>query len=51
MAVTLNGANADYKGLSTDTKPTDASENALFLEVDTGDFYYYHAGDWSKVGG
>lgn len=44
----------DYKGLSTDEKPTGelVLENALFLELDTGDFYYYtKGGGWSKVGG
>ncbi len=29
-----------YQGLSTDTKPDDAPVNSLFLELDTGDFYY-----------
>ena len=51
MAVTLNGSRADYVGLSTDTKPTDALVNSLFLELDTGDFYYYNGSDWAKVGG
>lgn len=52
MAVTLNGANADYMGLSTDTKPTeDIAVNTLFLELDTGDFYYFDGTDWAKVGG
>lgn len=48
--VTLNGACADYRCLSTDTKPSDAEENALLLEVDTGDFYYFSDGEWAKVG-
>lgn len=35
----------DLKGLSTDPKPSqiygiDIVENSLFLEMDTGDFYY-----------
>lgn len=52
MSVTLNGSNADYMGLSTDTKPTeDIPVNTLFLELDTGDFYYYDGSEWSKVGG
>lgn len=49
--VTVNGNGADYRGLSTDEKPRDAAENALFLEVDTGDFYYFTDGTWAKVGG
>lgn len=48
--VTLNGACADYRCKSTDTKPSDAEENALLLEVDTGDFYYFSDGEWAKVG-
>ena len=51
MAITLNGANADYMGLSTDTKPTNVPVNTLFLELDTGDFYYYDGTEWAKVGG
>ena len=39
-------------GLSTDTKPTTGiAENALFLELDSGDFYFYSGDSWSKVGG
>lgn len=49
--ITLNGSNADYRGMSTDTKPLDAAVNALFLEVDTGDFYYFDGTAWAKVGG
>lgn len=50
--VTLNGNGEDYRGLSTDTKPINPSNpNALFLEVDTGDFYYFDGTEWKKVGG
>ena len=49
--ITLNGSCADYRGLSTDPKPSDADENALLLEVDTGDFYYFSGGEWAIVGG
>lgn len=41
----------ELKGLSTDTKPTDVGVNSLFLELDTGDFYYYTGETWAKVGG
>lgn len=65
MAVTLNkkanvdGDNLfeyDLKGLSSDEKPTEIGgkpiqDNSLFLELDTGDFYYFNNGTWSKVGG
>ncbi len=45
----------DLKGLSTDTKPTqiggqDIEDNSLFLELDTGDFYYFANGSWTKIG-
>ena len=42
-----------YVGLSTDTKPTDkfVSANALFLELDSGDVYFYDTEDgWVKMG-
>ena len=52
MAITLNGSRANYMGLSTDTKPTeDIQENTIFLELDTGDFYYFDGTNWQKIGG
>lgn len=50
--ITLNGSAPDLLGLSTDTKPEDALPNTLYLELDTGDFYYFDAESetWSKVG-
>ncbi len=57
MAVTINrsenlGSNVvyEYSGLSSDTKPSDVPANTLFLELDTGDFYYFDGTDWAKVG-
>lgn len=41
----------EYKGLSTDTKPENVPVNSLFLELDTGDVYYWDGSDWSEVGG
>jgi len=53
--VTLNdcrtGNDHDYKGLSTDTKPTHCAVNSLFLELDTGNIYYFDGENWQKVGG
>lgn len=45
----------DFKGLSTDSKPTEwggksIEQNSLFLELDTGDFYYFDGESWTKVG-
>ena len=51
MAVTLNGSSEDYRGLSTDTKPEIAGNGALFLEEDTGNFYYFDGTEWKLVGG
>ena len=48
--VTVN-ATTDYRCMSTDSKPEYADVNALLLEVDTGDFYYFDTDkDWHKVG-
>ena len=49
--VTLNGHGADYRALSTDTKPTEAEVNALLLEVDTLNFYYFDGTEWQAAGG
>ena len=53
--VTINdcrqGGEYEYKGLSTDIKPTDCKTNSLFLELDTGDIYYFTGETWLKVGG
>jgi hypothetical protein len=51
VAITLNGSSADLKGLSTDTKPTDVPVNTLFLELDTGCFFYFNGTEWAEVGG
>lgn len=49
--ITNNGATAGLTGLSTDSKPTEGIEtNTLFLELDTGDFYYFNGTTWAKVG-
>ena len=42
----------EYSGLSTETKPEPAyiKNGSLFLELDTGDVYYYDGSDWAKVG-
>lgn len=49
--VTLNGSAPTLLGLSTDTKPDWALENTIFMELDTGDFYYFSNGEWAKLGG
>lgn len=50
--ITNCGQTIDLLGLSTDEKPVDTLPNTLFLELDTGDFYYFDAESekWAKVG-
>lgn len=52
----IYGNRFDFMGLSTDTKPMNSEQfpmdtNSLFLELDTGDVYYYTGSAWAKVGG
>ena len=52
----IYGNRFDFMGLSTDTKPTNSEQfpmdtNSLFLELDTGDVYYFTGYAWAKVGG
>ena len=39
----------EYKGLSTDTKPTNCAVNSLFLELDTGIFYFFNGIEWKDI--
>lgn len=52
--ITINTPGAayeyEYKGLSTDAKPTDCAANSLFLELDTGKFYYFDGEAWNELG-
>ena len=46
------GDNVQLLGLSTDIKPTsNIGENSLYLELDTGDVYYFSDNQWLVVGG
>ena len=55
---TFNGeVSYEFKGLSSDTKPEtiggkDVGDNSLFLELDTGKFYYFdgEGKQWVEVG-
>lgn len=41
----------EYRGLSTDNKPTETvAPNSLFFELDTGKFYYFDGTEWKEVG-
>ena len=58
MAVTIDkvGGSSESKhaeifGKSTDTKPTNANINDMFIELDTGDAYYWDGLSWQVIGG
>lgn len=40
---------AELFGKSTDTKPTDANLNDIYVELDTGDAYFFDDG-WHIIG-
>jgi hypothetical protein len=46
MTVTKTSFEEKYVGLSSDIKPSDAEENAIFHVIDTGDQYVFHDGTW-----
>lgn len=50
MAITRTTDTNDLKGLSTDTKPSNAFPNTLFLELDTNKFYYFNGSAWVELG-
>ncbi len=41
----------DFKGLSTDDKPTTCAVNSIFWELDTNLFYYFDGEAWQPIGG
>lgn len=49
--ITNSGSSASLVGLSTDSKPTNVDINTIFLELNTGDAYYFDGTTWQKVGG
>lgn len=42
---------AEILGKSTDTKPTDVNVNDIFIELDTGDAYFWDGSAWQVIGG
>ena len=42
---------AELFGKSTDTKPTDANLNDIYVELDTGDAYFFNGFQWELIGG
>ena len=58
MAVTIDkvggsseSKHAEILGNSTDTKPTDVNKNDLFIELDTGNAYFWDGLSWQVIGG
>ena len=58
MAITIDkvGGSAESKhaeifGKSTDTKPTNVNINDMFIELDTGDAYFWDGLSWQVIGG
>ena len=49
--ITPNWDTRDIRGMSTDEKPTNVNINTVFVELDTGDAYYFDGTTWQKVGG
>lgn len=41
---------AEILGASTDTKPTDVEYNDIFIELDTGNAYYFDGSLWQQMG-
>jgi len=42
---------AEIFGKSTDIKPTNANINDMFIELDTGDAYFWDGLVWQQIGG
>lgn len=49
--ITLQGSTPEYRGNSTEDKPEEAPVNSKFLELDTGNEYYFTGEEWAKIGG
>lgn len=43
----------EYRGLSTDTKPSGAPNGSMFMEINTGKVFMYDAENdyWYQIGG
>lgn len=48
-ALEQNAPDPQYSGVSTEPKPSDVAENSIYLELDTGKFYYYHDNEWNEM--
>lgn len=42
---------AEIFGVSSDIKPTDVQLNDLFIELDTGNAYFWNGSAWQQIGG
>lgn len=48
-ALEQSAPDPQYSGVSTEPKPSDVAENSIYLELDTGKFYYYHDNEWHEL--
>ena len=58
MAITIDkvggsseSKHAEILGKSTDVKPTNVDVNDMFIELDTGDAYFWDGSAWQVIGG
>jgi hypothetical protein len=58
MAITIDkvGGSSESKhaeifGKSTDIKPTNANINDIYMELDTGEGYFWDGSAWQVIGG
>lgn len=49
--ITTSNMTTEYRGLSTDSKPTEARNGDLYIEIDTGSLYIYDEenDEWDEV--
>lgn len=48
---TSESKHAEIFGVSSDNKPTDVKLNDLFIELDTGNAYFWNGSAWQQIGG
>lgn len=51
IVITPTGSNIpkEIVGESTDDKPTNVPKYSVYLELDTGTFYYFDGSDWQEI--
>lgn len=44
-------SNGDFLGLSTDEKPATCEANTFYIELDTGNVYFFNGEEWKEFAG